>query len=104
MVYFPDPKSDIGKILLTQRAYMSLTSYLPLPNKHNALELLDHFILPVLTKLKEKKNSVFATKSSILYYKILNWYYYLTEDWVGFIFTQIPLIFISKGKDFLLNF
>ena len=34
---------------------MSLTSYLPLPNKHNALELLDHFILPVLTKLKEKK-------------------------------------------------
>lgn len=55
MVYFPNPKTDIGKILLTQRAYMSLTSYLPLPNKHNALELLDHFILPVLTKLKEKK-------------------------------------------------
>lgn len=58
MVYFPDPKSDIGKILLTQRAYMSLTSYLPLPNKHNALELLDHFILPVLTKLKEKKKKL----------------------------------------------
>lgn len=55
MVYFPNLKTDIGKILLTQRAYMSLTSYLPLPNKHNALELLDHFILPVLTKLKEKK-------------------------------------------------
>ena len=63
MVYFPDPKSAIGKILLAQRAYMSLTSYLPLPNKHNALELLDHFILPVLTKLKEKKKTQFLQQN-----------------------------------------
>ena len=72
MVYFPNQKTVTGKILLTQRAYMNLTSYLPPPHKHNALELLDHIALPVLTKLKKKKTPVFATKSSILHYKIFN--------------------------------
>ena len=75
MVYFPDPKSDIGKILLTQRAYMSLTSYLPLPNKHNALELLDHFILPVLTKLKEKKKKTQFLQQNLPFFTIK----YLTD-------------------------
>ena len=56
MVYFPNQKTVTGKILLTQRAYMNLTSYLPPPHKHNALELLDHIALPVLTKLKKKKH------------------------------------------------
>lgn len=69
LVYCQNQEPDTVTILFTQLGSLLRLAQLSSPHpthKYNALELLDHFISPVLQMLKI---FTFATKSPILYYK-----------------------------------